>query len=597
MGDPYAPIVIRTVEDGGYVPSSSASYGAAGTSGGYSDDRDDSPNASNRKRGGVVGQLFGSSASAPVVLAIGVLCLVVGAAVGVLASPSLATGRWGGVGGIGAAPVAVATAREGIARETVDAVPRVVAPALERAASPSRPEDELEKARLQESRDADLNRLAALGDAPTEADDASAEDVVETPDTKVFPALGAKPDAADAADNARAARVAARVAERKEARLRDRLERQVDSQLGAAATPGAGALPRPGPKRVPSFPATAETDAGRGTAGDDDVEGLGDDDDAKAKKSGGKSKSKAGGKSGTKAGGKGDGKGDKEAGDVESYDASYDPYGAYGDAYGAGGMMEMINSMIEATMDSREEIHAPPAKLSAENKELLKHLDRSTPDMGGEKEMGYFRYPHLRGDALVFVSEENVWFTKKSGGAAARISASYSVEALPKLNEDGTLIAFLAESIDGYEVFTLPVAGGVAKRVSYGSAAVRLEGWTREGKILVVTSFFSPTGLAQLAEVDPDTSEMTVLPFARASGGTQDQHGCYVFYPLRQTSATKRYEGGEQSRLYRWCDGDDEATLLTPESWSKRGAWSPVTSPEFPDQIFFISDHSGVANA
>ena len=130
MGDPYAPIVIRTVEDGGYVPSSSASYGAAGTSGGYSDDRDDSPNASNRKRGGVVGQLFGSSASAPVVLAIGVLCLVVGAAVGVLASPSLATGRWGGVGGIGAAPVAVATAREGIARETVDAVPRVVAPCL-----------------------------------------------------------------------------------------------------------------------------------------------------------------------------------------------------------------------------------------------------------------------------------------------------------------------------------------------------------------------------------------------------------------------------------------------------------------------------------
>ena len=200
MGDPYAPIVIRTVEDGGYAPSSSASYGAAGTSGGYSDDRDDSPNASNRKRGGIVGQLFGSSASAPVVLAIGVLCLVVGAAVGVLASPSLATGRRG----IGAAPVAVATAREGIAREGVDAVPRVVAPALERAASPSRPEDELEKARLQESRDADLNRLAALGDAPTEADDASAEDVVETPDTKVFPALGAKPDAADARARRRA---------------------------------------------------------------------------------------------------------------------------------------------------------------------------------------------------------------------------------------------------------------------------------------------------------------------------------------------------------------------------------------------------------
>ena len=568
-----------------FVPPSSGSYGAAGTS-----SRDDVP----KKPRSVVGQLFGSSASVPVVIGIGVLCMVVGAAVGVLASPSLATG-WGGAGGIGVAPVAMATAREGIARD-VHAAPRVVAPPLERASASSIRE---EKARL-ETTEENLNiRLASLGDARDEDD--SDSDVVETPDTKVFPALGATPDAN--AETTRAARVAERVAERKEARLHDRLERQVDSQLGAAATPGAGALPRPGPKRVPSFPADP-SDApnhpvpGQGANGDDNVE---TDSTASTTAEDEATKNDGGKKTGKKdPSSKPDKKGTDETTeggtDAESYaDAAY---GAYDDAYGGGGsMVDMINSMIEGAMDSRTEIHAPPAELSAKNTELLKHLDRSIPDMAGEKEMGYFRYPHLRGDALVFVSEGNVWYAKKSGGAAARVSASYSVEALPKLNKNGTVIAFLAQSVDGYEVFTLPVAGGVAKRVSYGSAAVKLEGWTADGKILVVTSFFSPTGLAQLATVDPDTSEMTVLPFARASGGTQDAtDGCYVFYPLRQTSATKRYEGGEQSRLWRWCDGDDEATLLTPESWSKRGAWSPVTSPAFPDQIFFISDHSGVAN-
>ena len=113
--------------------------------------------------------------------------------------------------------------------------------------------------------------------------------------------------------------------------------------------------------------------------------------------------------------------------------------------------------------------------------------------------MGYLRYPNLVGKTVTFVSEGNIWVGSADGGPAARVSASYSVEALPKLSPDGKTIAFLAQSVDGYEVFTVPVAGGVTTRVSYGSAAVKLEGWTKEGKILVVTSFFSPVGLPQLA--------------------------------------------------------------------------------------------------
>ena len=102
----------------------------------------------------------------------------------------------------------------------------------------------------------------------------------------------------------------------------------------------------------------------------------------------------------------------------------------------------------------------------------------------------------------------------------------------------------------------------------------------------MVTTFFSPVGTPQLATVNPLTKNMEVLPFARAAGGTQDEQGCYVFYPLRQTSSTKRYEGGEQSRLWRWCEGDDEAKLLTDEAWTKRGAWAPRTTPAFPWSVF-----------
>jgi hypothetical protein len=286
--------------------------------------------------------------------------------------------------------------------------------------------------------------------------------------------------------------------------------------------------------------------------------------------------------------------------DYQSSPYANDPYGDGSDeSDGSIGSLMDILASLNGGGDSREEVHAPAATVDAQTAELLKRVspDKAPDTSGkGELEMGYLRYPNLVGKTVTFVSEGNIWVGSADGGPAARVSASYSVEALPKLSPDGKTIAFLAQSVDGYEVFTVPVAGGVTTRVSYGSAAVKLEGWTKEGKILVVTSFFSPVGLPQLAAVNPATKNMEVLPFARATGGTQDEQGCYVFYPLRQTSSTKRYEGGEQSRLWRWCDGDDEAKLLTDEAWTKRGAWAPATTPAFPWTVFFLSDKDGVAN-
>ena len=285
--------------------------------------------------------------------------------------------------------------------------------------------------------------------------------------------------------------------------------------------------------------------------------------------------------------------------DYQSSPYADDPSGdPYGDGGGVGSLMDILSS-LNGGGDTREEVHAPAATVAARTTELLKRTspDREPDVTGkGELEMGYLRYPNLVGKTLTFVSEGNIWVGSVDGGPAARVSASYSAEALPKLSPDGKTIAFLAQSVDGYEVFTVPVAGGVATRVSYGSAAVKLEGWTKQGKILVVTTFFSSVGTPQLAAVNPNTKAMEVLPFARASGGTQDERGCYVFYPLRQTSSTKRYEGGEQSRLWRWCKGDQEAKLLTDEAWTKRGAWAPVTTPAFPGSVFFLSDKDGVAN-
>ena len=118
-----------------------------------------------------------------------------------------------------------------------------------------------------------------------------------------------------------------------------------------------------------------------------------------------------------------------------SYDAEYSPE-ERGNGTDVNPMMQLFEQMLSSVKDTRELVHAPAATLSEKNADLLERLDRE-PDYSGEKEMGYLRYPHVRGDKVVFVSEGNIWVARVEGGPAARISASYSVEALPKLSPDG----------------------------------------------------------------------------------------------------------------------------------------------------------------
>ena len=243
--------------------------------------------------------------------------------------------------------------------------------------------------------------------------------------------------------------------------------------------------------------------------------------------------------------------------------------------------------------DERRIIKGVEPALESTRKRLL---DRNKED---ENDMGYYRFPTVANGVVAFVSETNIWVAPLRGATASRLSSTYSREGVPRLSPDGLHVAFLGLTYDGYDVFIAPTNGGIVEQVTFGGKAQDVASWSSPSELLVISSAFSAAGNPQLVKVNPRTLAASPLPFARATDGIKDGLGCYVFVPLRQTSETKRYEGGEQSRLWRWCKGDDEATQLTPESsWGVRGAWSPASSssPELSDQVFFISDKTGVAN-
>ena len=55
---------------------------------------------------------------------------------------------------------------------------------------------------------------------------------------------------------------------------------------------------------------------------------------------------------------------------------------------------------------------------------------------------GYLRYPHVHGDLLTFVTEDDVWLAPAEGGRAWRLTSDGGQAGHPRFSPDGATIAW-----------------------------------------------------------------------------------------------------------------------------------------------------------
>jgi len=73
---------------------------------------------------------------------------------------------------------------------------------------------------------------------------------------------------------------------------------------------------------------------------------------------------------------------------------------------------------------------------------------------------GYFRFPTLAGDQIVFTAEGDLWAVPIAGGHAARLTTHPAEETNAVASPDGKQLAFSAAYDGPVEVYVMPVAGG-----------------------------------------------------------------------------------------------------------------------------------------
>ncbi|MYX26668.1 peptidase S41 [Streptomyces sp. SID8381] len=213
--------------------------------------------------------------------------------------------------------------------------------------------------------------------------------------------------------------------------------------------------------------------------------------------------------------------------------------------------------------------------------------------------VSYLRLPHLSGDLLCFVAEDDLWLAPLDGADRAwRLTVDRTKTGHPRFSPDGRHIAYTTWRSLAPEIHLVPVDGGPGRQLTYwGSSDTRVCGWSPPDEIgsteiLAVTSQGEPFSYFTWAyKVATDGSPGRKLPWGPVSDlQAADVDGerkslLLTGTPPHEPASWKRYRGGATGRL--WLHGQ----RLLPDLGGH------LACPMFVGgRIAFLSDHEGVGN-
>src|SRR3954469_10625431 len=176
---------------------------------------------------------------------------------------------------------------------------------------------------------------------------------------------------------------------------------------------------------------------------------------------------------------------------------------------------------------------------------------------------GYLRFPTINADTVVFVSEDDLWTVPVQGGVARRLTANLAETSRPRLSPDGALVAFTSREEDHPEVWCMPAAGGPTQRLTHlGGAITNVVGLSPDWRVAAVSTAEQPfRRWAMPLLVDPATGEVEWLPLgaARAVAWGTPRVGAVVGRYALAPARWKRYRGGTAVQL--WVDRAGEGTF------------------------------------
>jgi tricorn protease len=240
----------------------------------------------------------------------------------------------------------------------------------------------------------------------------------------------------------------------------------------------------------------------------------------------------------------------------------------------------------------------PKTQTLASFRFLLPLLFATTLVSGQTAGAALLRKPTVSRTQIAFSYGGDLWIVDRNGGEARRLTTDVGIEIDPYFSPDGSLIAFTGEYEGNEDVYVIPAAGGIPKRLTSHPGPDQVVGWTRDGRILFRSQRNSYAGFNRLFTVgvegglpqevplpsavegsySPDSSHLAYVPFTNFAEAWQFQRGL------------KHYRGGKASPVWI-ANLVDSSVEKIPRTDS-----NDLTPMWVGNRIYFLSDRSGPVN-
>ena len=204
--------------------------------------------------------------------------------------------------------------------------------------------------------------------------------------------------------------------------------------------------------------------------------------------------------------------------------------------------------------------------------------------------------PALSADRIAFVYGNDIWTCRLDGSGVSRVTSGPGVKTRPAFSPDGSLLAFSAELDGNLDVFVVPAAGGVPKRLTWHPGRDVVQGFTPDGRSVLFTSPRAAFNNrhTQLYTVPVGGGLETPLPIPYANRAAYSADGKTIAYSPNAPRHLqwKRYRGGTVSRVWLF-DVATNAIDRVPQPASRCNDADPMW---LGGTLFFRSDRDGEFN-
>ncbi len=203
---------------------------------------------------------------------------------------------------------------------------------------------------------------------------------------------------------------------------------------------------------------------------------------------------------------------------------------------------------------------------------------------------GYYRFPTIHEEKLVFVAEDDLWEVPASGGVARRLTANLGAVSHPSFSPDGQWLAFVGREEGHAEVYVMPASGGPAKRLTFQGSNAAVVGWLGD-RIVFASDVGRPVRHdIWLHIVDLEGNEPQRLALGPAQAASWGAGGMVIGRNTGDPARWKRYRGGTAGEIWIDAQGTGEFHKLIELPGN-------LANPMWiGGRIYFVSDHEGVGN-